>query len=545
MRLLQVESDGEFHLKEFIGPDIPPYAILSHTWGADHDEVTFRDLAKGTAKKKSGYRKLTFCSQQAANDGLEYFWVDTCCIDKASSAELSEAINSMFRWYHRADKCYVYLSDVSFSESAGNMASSVRKSRWFTRGWTLQELVAPAFVEFFSVEGQRIGGKSSMVDELHSITGIPTQALQGTNPLSHFSVQERMSWLEKRQTKREEDLAYCLLGVFNVTMPLIYGEGRERAFRRLQKEIQDSLEYEPASALPPTERSADPREATPPTGPGTQGPEATEQLQSHNLAEQHPAAKGYLDVVKLLLDNSADLTSRDSVGRTPLYLAAWNGQIELVALFLHKGANIDTPNRYNWTPLRAAASKGYLEVVRLLLSRGADPTIPHNDGGTPLHAAAWQGHTPVVELLLDKGVDATVPDIAGRTPLYAAAWNGQADTVELLIRKGRNVDINTPNQYQWTPLRAAATKGFVDVVKVLLEHGADVSIPHNLGGTPLHAAAWSGHVEVARLLLEKGADHTVANNSGWTPVAVATSRSHWDVVGLLLKYGAELSRTAH
>src|SRR5436190_15715650 len=113
MRLLKFEGDGEFSLIEFIGDKIPPYAILSHTWGADGEEVTFKDLMEGTGKSKAGYQKIRFCGEQAATDGLQYFWVDTCCIDKSSSAELQEAINSMFRWYRNAAKCYVYLSDVS------------------------------------------------------------------------------------------------------------------------------------------------------------------------------------------------------------------------------------------------------------------------------------------------------------------------------------------------------------------------------------------------------------------------------------------------
>src|SRR2546421_5738839 len=198
MRLLKVEDDGEFSLTEFIGDKIPRYAILSHTWGADGEEVIFKDLMEGTGKNKAGYQKIRFCGEQAATDGLRYFWVDTCCIDKSSSTELSEAINSMFRWYHNAEKCYVYLSDVSIGGSIKNGEFSqwiwepaFQKSRWFARGWTLQELIAPASVEFFSVEGERFGDKKSLEQQIHEITGITAQALQG-DPLSYFSVDERM-----------------------------------------------------------------------------------------------------------------------------------------------------------------------------------------------------------------------------------------------------------------------------------------------------------------------------------------------------------------
>ncbi|OCK72907.1 hypothetical protein K432DRAFT_260321, partial [Lepidopterella palustris CBS 459.81] len=240
MRLLQRRDDGEFSLIEFVGDTIPRYAILSHTWGADEEEVTFKDLVEGTGKSKAGYKKIRFCGAQAALDGLQFSWVDTCCIDKSSSAELSEAINSMFRWYQNAAKCYVYLSDVAIGGpiEIGMWKSAFRQSRWFTRGWTLQELIAPTSVEFFSVEEERIGDKKSLEQTLHEITGITVQALQGSL-LSRFSVDERMSWAAKRETKREEDAAYSLLGIFDIHMPLIYGEGRKKAFIRLQKEIKE------------------------------------------------------------------------------------------------------------------------------------------------------------------------------------------------------------------------------------------------------------------------------------------------------------------
>jgi len=246
MRLLELKAHGKFSLTEFVGDNIPRYAILSHTWGADGEEVTFKDLMDCTGGSKAGYAKIRFCGEQAARDGLQYFWVDTCCIDKSSSAELTEAINSMFRWYREAAKCYVYLSDVSIRDYDENdhfsrfrWESAFRKSRWFTRGWTLQELIAPASVEFFSLEGKRLGDKKSLERQVHEITGIAIQALQG-NPLSDFSVTERMSWAAKRRTTRKEDEAYSLLGIFDVHMPLIYGEGK-KAFIRLKEEIDKSL----------------------------------------------------------------------------------------------------------------------------------------------------------------------------------------------------------------------------------------------------------------------------------------------------------------
>ena len=235
MRLLQLKDDDTFSLVEYFGKDLPPYAILSHTWGADHDEVALKDLIEGNGTDRDGYRKLLFCGKQAAKDNLKFFWVDTVCIDRTSSAELQEALNSMFRWYQTAVKCYAYLSDVSIREIKGDL-QPFHRSRWFTRGWTLQELIAPASVEFFSVEGDRIGDRISMMEDIHNITKIPIQVLQGC-PLASFSTDERMSWAEGRETKREEDAAYSLLGIFDVYMPLIYGEGRENAIARLERKI--------------------------------------------------------------------------------------------------------------------------------------------------------------------------------------------------------------------------------------------------------------------------------------------------------------------
>ena len=238
MRLLKCNDADGFILTEFSGNSIPSYAILSHTWRLDGGEVTFKDLVECTSKGKAGYNKIQFCAQQAARDGLQYFWVDTCCIDKSSSAELAEAINSMFHWYRRAAKCYAYLSDVSIPEHNGRQFTwerAFRKSGWFTRGWILQELIAPVSVEFFSSAGIRLGDRTSLVRQIHEITGITPRALQG-DPLRTFSVEERFSWAAERQTTREEDQAYCLLGIFGIYIPPIYGEG-DNAFAHLRTEI--------------------------------------------------------------------------------------------------------------------------------------------------------------------------------------------------------------------------------------------------------------------------------------------------------------------
>ncbi|KAM0169111.1 hypothetical protein ACHAPF_010297 [Botrytis cinerea] len=246
MRLLQYSDTGRFTLtKDFIGGDqIPPYAILSHTWGPNEEEVTFEDILNGTGEVKPGYEKIRFCGEQAKQDGLLYFWIDTCCINKSNDAELSRSINSMFRWYRNAARCYVYLSDVSGCSVSGNhkcisrlWESDFRKSKWFTRGWTLQELLAPVSVEFFSRERGRLGDKSSLIIQISEITNIPRTALEG-HPLSQFSVEERLQWIQHRQTTLEEDKAYSLLGIFDVYILPIYKEGLASAHARLLDEFQ-------------------------------------------------------------------------------------------------------------------------------------------------------------------------------------------------------------------------------------------------------------------------------------------------------------------
>jgi hypothetical protein len=237
MRLLKhLPAGGGFELNSFDNNnDIPPYAILSHTW-TDGQEVTYNELLAGTGVIKSGYAKIRFCGEQAARDGLEYFWVDTCCIDKSSSAELSEAINSMYNWYENATICYAYLSDVSnLGSNSSKESVEFSQSNWFKRGWTLQELIAPSELVFFSMEWSRIGTKANLTEDLTRITGIDRRVLGGAHP-SVSSIADRMSWAAKRKTRRDEDIAYSLIGIFDINMPLLYGEGK-KAFIRLQEEI--------------------------------------------------------------------------------------------------------------------------------------------------------------------------------------------------------------------------------------------------------------------------------------------------------------------
>ena len=229
MRLLNTST---LQVEEFLQSEVPDYVILSHTWGSE--EVTLQDILSNVAPSKKGFAKLIGCCKRAKDDGFTYCWIDTCCIDKTSSAELSEAINSMYQWYKGACICYAYLEDVQGNPQLDDY-KAFSKCRWFTRGWTLQELIAPGIVEFYNVSWVDIGTRSSLQKRLTAITGINEKILTGGNPLN-CPVAVRMSWAARRETSRVEDQAYCLLGIFGVNMALLYGEGH-RAFIRLQEEI--------------------------------------------------------------------------------------------------------------------------------------------------------------------------------------------------------------------------------------------------------------------------------------------------------------------
>jgi hypothetical protein len=246
MRLLNAETK---ELVQFLPNKIPPYAILSHTWSSDPDEeVLFSDIGKEKAKQKPAYKqKITPACKKALKRGFDYVWIDTCCIDKSSSAELQEAVNSMFNWYSQSSICFVYLEDVP-SKTDEAIDSEIEddfitKSRWFTRGWTLQELIAPGNLIFYSKYWDKLGTRELLASSISKKTKIGKGILTAGRAeairfdLSFRSVANRMSWASFRETTRPEDIAYCLLGIFDVNMPLLYGEGATKAFRRLQEEI--------------------------------------------------------------------------------------------------------------------------------------------------------------------------------------------------------------------------------------------------------------------------------------------------------------------
>ena len=217
-----------------------PYAILSHQWL--DAEVTFEDLPdfenlrkQKNLPKELSIRKIEGFCRVASSNYYQYVWLDTCCINQQNPVELSTAINSMYRWYKNAEVCYVYLQDYDSQDEF----SDPMKSSWFERGWTLQELIAPRAVEFFDKNWKRIGYKrdNDFQDKLSRRTGISRQILSYQQGVGSTSIAHRMSWFKERKTTVAEDTAYCLIGLFGISMPLLYGEGMERAFRRLQEEI--------------------------------------------------------------------------------------------------------------------------------------------------------------------------------------------------------------------------------------------------------------------------------------------------------------------
>ncbi|KAI0430790.1 hypothetical protein F5Y09DRAFT_306881 [Xylaria sp. FL1042] len=259
MRLIDVRTGDLVEVQWDSTP--PDYTILSHRWC--DDEVTFQDMQNpdGNVQNKKGFAKIKFACEETIRDGMSYTWVDTCCIDKSSSAELAEAINSMYNWYRLSRVCYAYMADVSWADGDAFPWLAFRASEWFTRCWTLQELIAPRLVKFYSKEWRLLGVKFGLHvshaydvyfrrkdwdiqfhQVLSQITGIPATVFDAREVnLGEFSVAQRMSWASARNCTKVEDRAYSLLGIFNVNMPLLYGEGK-KAFSRLQEEIIKQLD---------------------------------------------------------------------------------------------------------------------------------------------------------------------------------------------------------------------------------------------------------------------------------------------------------------
>ena len=241
--------DRRTKVLEFADDESTKYAILSHRW-INSTEVEYEEMVglakmeqeeRNEIRQRLGYKKILDCCKRAQEDGYEWLWADTCCIDKRSSAELSEAINSMYRWYQNAMVCYAYLHDIRGSafpatSDDGMYPESNGWPEWFSRGWTLQEMIAPRDVQFFNEDWQFMGNKRTLTCVLSHITRVPQHILTDGLSSDRPCVARIMSWAANRTTTRVEDRAYSLMGLLDVNLPMLYGEGK-KAFHRLQLEI--------------------------------------------------------------------------------------------------------------------------------------------------------------------------------------------------------------------------------------------------------------------------------------------------------------------
>lgn len=487
MRLLKtklISEPGALEIEEFDDVNIPEYAILSHRWG--NGEPTLQDVESGLTTKE-GFKKVQQSCDMAKRDKIDYIWIDTCCIDKTSSAELSEAINSMYLWYFKAHKCYAYLADVPLKPFG--------ESEWFTRGWTLQELLAPADLLFLDANWKVLGTKESLQKIISSCTGIPAGILSGDEDLETCSIAQRMSWVAKRSTKRVEDLAYCLLGIFGINMPLLYGEG-ERAFIRLQEEIM---------------RVSDDHGLFAWESPDSRG----------GLLATSPAGfKGSENIIQLRhvddSDNALTITSRgvhldfqligrgaQKLGLALLHCKERDGPNNQIAIYLKDfTGTMETFQRVRSTELKRLdltkiRSSQYLTRRACIQTGRIIPTRRPKQSRESIDLKTYEPHDDhVLENILNRAQ----PD-----GLLHAAREGRQDDVWLTLTR-RDIDIDARGRDEWPALFHAVNNGHEAVAKMLLARGADISLQDKNGCTPLILAAEKGHENIVKLLLERGAD---------------------------------------
>ncbi|EUC50529.1 hypothetical protein COCMIDRAFT_49524, partial [Bipolaris oryzae ATCC 44560] len=517
MRFLQINGSDRLSLVELLPDNLPPYAILSHTWGPSNEEVTYQDLLDGKGKEKFGYRKLILCGRQADHDGFQYFWVDTCCIDKTSSAELSEAINSMYSWYQSADVCYAYLADIGSKDY-------FPISKWFTRGWTLQELLAPKEMVFFDKNWSLLGTRADLQEEISERTRIPVSVLLQAEPVETFSVAQRMSWAAERKTTRIEDIAYCLLGIFNINMPLIYGEG-ENAFIRLQEEILKISDDHSIFAW----RSADDRGGCLATSPASF-------RKSGNIVQCTTLDRSYDPVI--LSGKGVHLNIRfmgighDKLGCAKLDCLEQGSGDERITIFLRDMSltmrhlrRVKT-EEFSQTDFEDFMSSRY-PVRRLCIQKSrvkskrkgqlygelrGTASITVASGQLPreeLQAGSFKSLLEVVQkgteddvwMFLTRGnVEMNEADHNKQTALTHAARDGKENIVQMLLNQS-GIDINPQDIHERTPTWWAASRGHTTVIRHLLETSkAKVNLANSDFSTPLYVAARAGHVEIVRLL---------------------------------------------
>jgi len=269
-----------------------------------------------------------------------------------------------------------------------------------------------------------------------------------------------------------------------------------------------------------------------------EGAEVTAKYLDGFTALHKAVMKGNEAVVKLLLANGADVEMKDQKDSTALHLAANWGYEALVKLLLENGANIEAKNKDSWTALYFAARNGNKTVVKLLLEKGANIEAKNKNGWTALFIAAGKGNEAVVKLLLENEANIEAKNKDSWTILSFAASIGNEAVVKLLLEKGANIEAKNKNS--WTALFIAAGKGNEAMVKLLLENGANIEAKNKNDWTALHFAASNGNEVVVKLLLEKGADIQNKNKNGQTALDIAAWKGHEAVVKLLLANGADI-----
>ncbi|KAL7792477.1 ankyrin repeat-containing domain protein [Trichoderma ceciliae] len=578
MRLLHTKEleVGGFELKEFGEQNMPRYAILSHTWG--EEEVTFQDMTLGRFANKKGYDKIRRCCSLARTNGYDYVWVDTCCIDKTSSAELSEAINSMYRWYGDAEVCYGFLADVpsmvGFSES-----------RWFTRGWTLQELIAPEMMIFLDEAWKELGTRESLKQEISDCTGIPVEVLSG-HGLEVASIAQKMSWAAQRQTSRSEDRAYCLMGLFGINMPLLYGEG-ERAFIRLQEEIMKVSDDDSIFAWKSEEQNHGSLLATSPdafgqaanivlarTPLGTNKPLMVSNKginlelsymgvghQGLGLAILQCAERGrealliaiYLRDISLTMENFERVWCEKFELINLTRLRSFQYPSRWINVRQHRPVTVRTRNRNQdqiaqprVNPLLSLDETFIPDPTSGLFDRAIDfvtglSTTPpinwdNNEEPPSLLQMAEEGRVKEVQwLLAQPNTRPDQKDEDGRTPLSYAAAKGHAKVVWIFLAR-RDVKPDEKDAEGRTPLSHAAGGGHIEVVWLLLTRSdIDIHSRDHGGLTPLFHAAANGQDRAINMILARGdAQNHVKDNDGRTPLFYASAGGHEGAVKTFL-----------
>ncbi|SPQ18241.1 365ea253-c014-47d6-9621-6abcaff281c0 [Thermothielavioides terrestris] len=603
MRLLNVDT---FTLEEFFYADPPPYAILSHTWGADHEEVSYRDVLDGRLKSATGRpAKVTGCCLRAKKDGYQYVWIDTCCIDKTNLVELQEAINSMFRWYRDAAICYAYLSDVptrawdrhKVSESAFS------SSRWFQRGWTLQELLAPLNLRFYDAGWECIGTKGDLCDLVETITGIPTSFLLGITELHHASVAQRMSWASRRVTKRPEDIAYCLLGIFGVSMPMIYGEG-DKAFRRLQEQIMKDIGDDSILAWDLGAEGPDPGDRSPVVFGTALAPAPSHFANSGRVVVVDHSADSSFEIQdaanakQMILVRFRDTERKasdfvavlqlDTEGRPYCCLMVASRETSLEEMAEHSMAWRDklpgkfTANNVAMTlgievealasPPASSSQRRFalkptvipgapavtVNVTTALQLSGASEILEDLCRRRNALKSGAQEDREIIRVTKEKLVNKQAELDALREKIKAlqqeerrlAEELDQVDLSDKIAGMQRFIDVCNGAQVQGNEeafsktaeqaLPFAIAKGYESLARLLLDRATNFTATDFAGRTALSHAVSRGHEEFVRLLIRKGADVSAPPVGGWTPLHVAADGGLEGLVGLLLEKGASL-----